>query len=176
MDYSSIGPRCPHRGRPSSPSTRRGSCRSSGSRRRTPWRNRGVIPDVGGEGVLALGVLRLQEDLAGARGVLFPVRAIPSPAPAPITARITRPIRTCLPVRRAPPLLPTLAAARGAGERVGGTGVPGGDATNPGAVGSPEEAEGLGKAARSEAATRKAPQLPTSARARGPSRLGTPLR
>ena len=44
----------------------------SGSRRRTRWRNPSVSPDVGGEGVLALGVRRLEEYPAGARGRALP--------------------------------------------------------------------------------------------------------
>ena len=102
------------------------------------------VPTLGVKGFWPWAFVGCRNTSLAPAAVLFPVRAKPSPAPAPITARITRPIRTRLPVRTPPCVCPPSPPPVAAGERVGGT-VSSGDATNPGEVGSPEEADGPGE-------------------------------
>ena len=70
---------CLRRGRLSSPCTRQGSCRSMGSRRTMPWRNRGSVPTLGVKGFWPWAFLGCRNtSLAFAAGVLLPVRTMPS--------------------------------------------------------------------------------------------------
>ena len=102
------------------------------------------VPTLGVKGFWPWAFLGCRNTSLAPAAVLFPVRAKPRPAPAPITARITRPIRTRLPVSHDPP---ASAHPRRPWRRAKGLATPCSEwrRDEPRVVGSPEEADGRGE-------------------------------